>query len=659
MVEIRGRDIEVILYLLAQKYPVSPSKISKEIDVNINTLRKDIPQFRKFLEENGLSLIAKPKIGLRIDGPPEKKENLREKLNSLGNRILPRKRRIWYIAESFLSEERIPTIEDLCETLDISRPTTLKYIREVKEWLSKKGIEVFGKPGFGYYIKGDEEDIRDATIDSIKNFLEFEFQTAALEFSQGNLRHNLLGVFENTNLDAIEKCIDEVQTHIKKRFVDEDLLNLAISLAVSIKRIKRDHKINLETKRITEILSNPISPIVGSSISSLKDQSQVRFTDDEISYLTLKFIGSRTQDVEGTRGFTTTSQFKRIAEEIAQLAGRLLGLPIDKEGEFVSMLAHHLESTITKIKMGVKIENPILEMVKKEYPIAYAIAERASKMIKDRFHLEMPDEEKGYIAMYIAASLEKIKQPTKRKVVVICPMGVATSKLLYYKLTNEIPEIEIVQVGSIKELEEGEIQQIVDLIISTVPLSGVKGVKIPYAVVSPFLRTEDRKLIKEILKIRKGELTSDIAEEGVFDERLIFLQISVNSSREVIKLLGNVLIKNGFAKDGLVEDILSREKKFPTGINTDIPIAIPHTSPEFTIKKGLAIATLKNPVKFREMGNPQKSLDVRIVITPVLTGKEEDGKEFYEVIQKLRDYKVANELLQCYSPQTIEKVFIK
>jgi len=36
---------------------------------------------------------------------------------------------------------------------------------------------------------------------------------------------------------------------------------------------------------------------------------------------------------------------------------------------------------------------------------------------------------------------------------------------------NEIPEIEIVQVGSIKQLEEGEIQQMVDLIISTVPLS--------------------------------------------------------------------------------------------------------------------------------------------------------------------------------------------
>jgi mannitol operon transcriptional antiterminator len=192
MIEITGRHIKTILYLLDQKYSVSASKISKEIDVNINTLRKDIPQLAGFLEENGLSLTAKPRIGLRIDGPYEKIESLKEELTFLGNRLFDRKGKIWYTAELFLSREKIPTIEDLCEFLDISRPTTVKYIREVKEWLSKRRIEVFGKPGFGYYIKGDEEDIRDAIMDSIRNFLEFEFPTVALQFAQGNLKHDLI-----------------------------------------------------------------------------------------------------------------------------------------------------------------------------------------------------------------------------------------------------------------------------------------------------------------------------------------------------------------------------------------------------------------------------------------------------------------------------------
>jgi PTS system galactitol-specific IIA component len=140
---------------------------------------------------------------------------------------------------------------------------------------------------------------------------------------------------------------------------------------------------------------------------------------------------------------------------------------------------------------------------------------------------------------------------------------------------------------------------------------------------------------------------------------LIFPQVGVNSSKEVIELLGNALINNGFAKEGFIKEVLRREKKYPTGMSTEIPIAIPHTGPEFTIKRGIAIATLKFPVQFRDMGDPNKLLDVKIVLMPVLTGKEEDGREFYEILEKLKDKKVAEELLECESQEKIKRILIR
>lgn len=652
MPKIRGRHIQIILYLLEQKYPVSASEILKELDINVNTFRKDISQIEGLLRENGLSLITKPKVGLKIVGPPEKIENLRKELNSLGNKTFPRKKKVWYLAGIFLLSERIPTIEDLCEILDISSPTVIECIKEVKNWLSYKGIILLSKPGFGYFIKGKEEDIRDAFVEAFENFSDVEFQKMARAFAEGNFKLKL-GILENTDLGTMEKFIEDVQTQIGRRFTEEDVLTLAITVAVSVRRIKKGHAITFETKEVRAVLSNPISPVIRNSISVVENQFQVKFTDSDVAYLALKFVSSKTQRIEGTGNFIATPRFKQIAEEIAQLTNELLGSTINKEDEFVSMLAYHLESTITKINIGAKMENPSLGEVKKEYPIAYAVAERVSKRIEDSFHLQIPDEEKGYIAMYVAVSLEKIRQPRKKKVAVICPMGLVTSKLLYYELMNEIPEIEIVQVGPIKELEEGKIQQMVDLIISTVP---VYNVNIPHVVVSPMLQQEDKKRIREMLKTGRGNLTGNIAEEGVFDKSLIFPQISVNSSREVIELLESALVKQGFAKEGVVRGALSREEKYPTGINMDIPIAIPHGGPEFTIRKGFAIATLKNPVKFREMGNSAKALDVRIVIVPTLTGKEEDGNGFYELIQKLKDYKLTHALLQCCSSQDIERV---
>ncbi|MGC8721954.1 MAG: BglG family transcription antiterminator [Caldisericaceae bacterium] len=656
MVEIRGRHIKILLYLLELNYPVSASKLCDELNLNVNTFRKDISQLKELSRDNCLSLVAKPRIGIMLQGSSQSKENLREKLNSISSKLLDRNGKIWYTTEIFLSKEKIPTIEDICELLDISRPTVVEYINEVKEWLSKREIRLYGKSGSGYRIEGREENIRDAIIESIRNFLGFEFQIVASEFAKGLVKHNLLGIFKDTNFHTIENFINEIQTEAKTKFTDEDKLIIALAIAISVRRIANNHKVTLDSKHINYVFSNKLSLLVKNGINKLEEVFQLKFTDSEVSYLALKFIGAKTQEVEGTKVFTVAPKFKQVAEEIVQLSNELLGLTVNKESEFISMLAHHLESTIGKIKMGAKIDNPAIDTIRKEYPIAYTIAERAARIIGEKFQVEVPNEEEGYIAMYIAASLEALKQPVRKKVAVICPMGIATSRLLYYKLTNEIPEIEIVQVGSIKELEEGNFTQKVDLIISTMPLSGVK---IPHVVVSPFLRTEDKKLIKEILKIGKVAFINDTAEEGMFDERLIFPQISVNSSREVISILADALVKAGFAKDGLVEAVLARESKFPTGINADIPIAIPHAGPEFTVKKGFALATLKSPVSFKEMRNPENSLDVDIIIMPVLTGAEEDSKDLYGLLEKIRVKKIASELLEFSSSQEIEKALGK
>jgi hypothetical protein len=44
---------------------------------------------------------------------------------------------------------------------------------------------------------------------------------------------------------------------------------------------------------------------------------------------------------------------------------------------------------------------------------------------------------------------------------------------------------------------------------------------------------------------------------------------------------------------------------------------------------------------------------------PVLTGKEEDGKEFYEMLEKIKDKKIADELLECNSPLNIAEALTK
>lgn len=648
--ELKGRHLQTIFYLLERRYPVSAGQLCNEIHININTLRKDIPFIRGFLTENGLALVARPNFGLQISGPSDKIASCRDKVTSLATEILGRKGKIWYTAQLFLSTERIPTIEDLCEALDVSRPTAVEYIREVKEWLLQEGVKVCSKPGFGYYLEATEENIRNAIVESIKNFLGIEFQAVASEFVQGRMRPDLLGTVRNTNLGVIRDLINEVQAQVQKRFADEDVLLIAVTIAVSIQRIQASCKVDFDQEKILTILLNPVTLALKNSIVKLENEFHLSFTDAEISYLALRFISAKTQEAEP---FDTSPKFREVAEEIISLASELVGLPMNAEDELIAMLAHHLESAIAKIKIGARTENTALLLVKKKYPVPYSIAERASKMLDDRFQVSIPEEETGYIAIYIAVFLEKLNQSSKHKVALVCPMGVITSKLLRYKLASEIPEIEVVQGESLKELEEGrKFQKEVDFVISTVPLTNIS---IPYVIVSPFLGAEDKKLIKAMLKTNRERHFSKLADD-VLNDHVILLQVDAASSQEIIELLGNALITYKFARSDLVENILAREKEFPTGINTGIPFAIPHTEPKFTLKKGVAVATLKHPVKFREMGNPEKSLNVSIVLMPVLTDRESDEREFYRMLQLLEDPKVATALLQSHSAREIRRV---
>lgn len=651
MTKANKRLIKIILYILEKKYPVPLHRLCNEAGIRINSARKDIPQIKEFLKENGVLLVAKPKIGLRVEGPYEKIENLKDKIKQIEDNLLDKKSKIWYIAGVYLSRRKLPTIEELCGILNVARPTAFNYVSEVKKWLSQKGIKLIGKPGVGYHIEGKEVNVRDAFIEAITKFFGFEFQSVSSEFVLGRISYNLNRFFEDVNLFVIKGFVEDIQTLIRGRITDEYVLKITAAIALSIKRIKEGHKISFESRKINEILCNRIAQFLKNNIYSLEEQFQIKFTDDEIAYLSLKIIESKTQEVASSNSMVASTKFRKISEEIVSLQVELLGLWPNKEDDLVDVLAKHIESAAIKIRVGIKIKNPLLGIVKKEYPIVYSVAERASKIIERRLFIRVSKEEIGYIAMHLAASLEKLKKQRKQKIVVICPLGIATSKLLCEELLNEIPEAEIVQVGSIRDIEEGKIQKGADLIISTVPLYGVK---LPFVVVSPILRIEDKKIIRDMLKKRES-VSHNESYQSILNSTLILPKMDVSSSSEVIKLLGNTLIKEGYAKNGMAESVLLHERKFPTGISTKIPIAIPHTELGFTIRKGFAIAIVKNPVEFFRMGDPEKTIKVNIVVLPVLD-REDGRKDFYKIMQRLSDYKVSNKLLRCYYPEEVKKI---
>jgi PTS system galactitol-specific IIA component len=135
----------------------------------------------------------------------------------------------------------------------------------------------------------------------------------------------------------------------------------------------------------------------------------------------------------------------------------------------------------------------------------------------------------------------------------------------------------------------------------------------------------------------------------------ILLSTIVADSTEIIRLLGNELYKTGYVKESFIEAAIDRESRLPTGLPLGgaFNAAIPHTDIEHVIKPGLALATLKTPVPFRNMATPSETVEVSLVFLLAL----EQPKAQIEVLQAIAGVLQAPDIVSALmKSQTFEDV---
>ena len=96
-------------------------------------------------------------------------------------------------------------------------------------------------------------------------------------------------------------------------------------------------------------------------------------------------------------------------------------------------------------------------------------------------------------------------------------------------------------------------------------------------------------------------------------EDLVEINLDVPSKEAAIKVLADKLKALDYVNDDYYENVIRREKDFPTGLPTVIPIALCHTEREFVKQSALAVGTLKHPIEFQEMGAPERMVKAEII----------------------------------------------
>ena len=117
-------------------------------------------------------------------------------------------------------------------------------------------------------------------------------------------------------------------------------------------------------------------------------------------------------------------------------------------------------------------------------------------------------------------------------------------------------------------------------------------------------------------------------------EENVLVNVEADTKEEVIRILVDLLVKNGSVKPEYYDILISREEQYPTGLPTEgVHVAIPHGCSEGSVlKPAIAVATLPRKVAFRNMASKEEELSVGIVFMLALVSEHELAEDLSRVM---------------------------
>ena len=133
--------------------------------------------------------------------------------------------------------------------------------------------------------------------------------------------------------------------------------------------------------------------------------------------------------------------YKVVEKEVVDVVQEFLTYAQEKlnryfENKILYGLSLHISSCIKRISEGKEIKNYQLENIKRDYSKEYEISKKLRELIKSRFSVQLPEDEIGFITMFLCMESEPIDR--EGRVIVIVAMHGESAASSIADVTNRL-----------------------------------------------------------------------------------------------------------------------------------------------------------------------------------------------------------------------------
>ncbi|HBH4059276.1 TPA: PTS sugar transporter subunit IIA [Clostridioides difficile] len=559
---------------------IDSSTLANYLNVSTRSIRKYVNE----INSNG-EFILSSKKGYKVN----LNNNCQTKVDSSEN-ISPDNRLNLILKELIVNSNGI-NIFDLSEELFVSPATIEGDIVKANKFIGSYNLKI-KQSKFLLKLIGNESAKRKLMSSIIfketgSEFLSlFDVQKIYQEYNLTKLKENIIYILKKYNLFINEYAINNILLH----------------LMITIDRIKKNNYI--DSVEVVNYIDNNVDINIAKDISNfLESEYNITLTSAELYYLVFQLTNKTT--VLNYNQMDTKSLSNYIDEHFVKLTKKIIKNVYDlylidlSDEEFVVKFTLHVKNLISRAKNNQVLRNQIPQKLKDSYPLIYDISVYICNQIQILENIEIDEDEISYISLHVGSFFDRQKLLEDK---ILCALITPNYYDLQFKIVRDLEKrfnesIEIIQIFS--DTHNLDFDNKVDMVITTLPINN--RCPIPFVYVNPYLNRKDYDNIQSKfiqIKDKKNILTVQNHLEMYFSESLFMKNIYLDSAKDYIKFMGNILYENKYVKPNYIDDVLIREKMSSTAFNNNV--AIPHSMKMDALKTGVCLIVNDKPVKWGE-----------------------------------------------------------
>lgn len=576
---------ELLNILLCQQQKSTVEQYAKMLNVSKRTVYSYLDLLESELTQRGYQLIRSPGQGVEVIKGKSTNDETDEETDifSIENR------RMELIYRILLKQEKVP-FQAFCDEFFVSESSIRKDILILNQMLSNPEHVRFTISHKEIIVSGDVNAL--TTCEALIRLNE--------GFLIGNDFHHKLEhltlLYDSKIIETVVNLVSGYIHDVKINLAEHYMTNIASVLIVLASMAAKGRHIQdadnlLDYDRI-RFLPNQI--LAKQFLSTLADQLDLTFSEGDSQFLVEYLVADRIQ----IHNFEKIDDADRmIFEKILQKMEMLIYVDFSSNEEYRNNLLLHLNAMTFRLRKGLKLKNDLLRQIKKEFEMLFNLTWVVLESEADALHIRISEDEVGFLVIHFQNFIDQ-QQRTKR-ILLICPQGIATSEMILNRLRMVLPAFNAIETASTSKALRCNLDSI-DFVVSTVD---VEDIHKPVVRVSPVITDEDLRNImsfyqQQILqppRCERAELKLPTLRQYMKSEFIV--EGDADSKEEIILNMASKLQTTGYVKEGYAQSMLNRETIGST--DNIYQIALPHGDIKLVNKTIISFYLLKNARKWK------------------------------------------------------------